>query len=189
MIELENWTLCECLRRKQVQYDNESAVESPIARHELQLHQIFPDDDPAIIVTARRVDPHLIGDQRILGGNEMREHQHPDAGRRGDASDILGRRMVREDAPFQIGRVGHARDEPVNGGLVIQRLVHEHVGIARERDEVVAPRRVPGEYDRPVGHVEAIRERGDQRRMMDDRGGHASILVLHNEAASAQVVG
>src|SRR5258706_3072576 len=62
---------------------------SPFLSSDLQ--KVLADDDGTPEVHARRVDPHLLGHARILGGHEVRKHQGFDAGRLRDTTGVFGR--------------------------------------------------------------------------------------------------
>ena len=98
--------------------------------------QILGYEDGAFKVHAGCFDPHSIGDFRIVGRHEVREDEHLDAGIVGDAPRILCPRVVRENAPFERGRVRDPRDQAVNPRLV-QSVMDEDIGASRELDEGV----------------------------------------------------
>ena len=69
-----------------------------------------------------------------------------------------------------------------------QRLVHQHVGALRQRDQVFRHRGVTGNHDRAIGRIEAVRECVLDRRMVDDRRGHLDVVVLQHDTAAGELV-
>src|SRR5689334_7975183 len=150
-----------------------------------KLHEVFAHDDLSGEVTSGRLAPGLAGHR--IGGDQMREDEHPDARRARDGANLIFSRVAREQVLAQPRRVRESRADRVERRLV-HHLVDEHVGALRERDEAVAGRRVAGEDDRPVARVEAERERRHDWRMTNERAGDANALVAVDLAGSVDVV-
>ena len=85
-------------------------------------------------MSTSRINPHLVGDRRIIGRHGMGEHQRLDACFLGDQSGVLSGGVVGQEARFERRRIRNARDEAIDGGRVVQGVVNEDVVPMSERD-------------------------------------------------------
>ena len=61
------------------------------------LHQVLADDYRSLKMHASRIDPHLVGDSRIIGRSQMRKYEPFDARRLSNPASVLGCRVTSED--------------------------------------------------------------------------------------------
>jgi len=150
-------------------------------------YQVAADHHRALEMFAHGVEPHPFRDLGILGRNQVRQHQQLDAGRRRHAAHVFGGSMVRKNAAFEIGGVGHVLDQAIHR-FRVDGLMHQHVGASGERDEVPGVFRVARDHDRSIRRIEAIGKRGSDRWMIDQRGRDLDAFVFENLAGGGKIV-
>ena len=119
----------------------------------LDFEEVATQDDPSLETRLRGFDPHLIGDLRIIGGHQVREHECLDTSGLRDPSGIFCRRLVGKDALLQRDGVGDAADETVDSWR-IHYGVNEDIGAEGKLDQIVRWRGVARDHDRSVASIE-----------------------------------
>ena len=116
---------------------------------------------------------------RPVARYEVGQHEGADLGGTGDGSHLRRRRVSTEQMPEQslLRRRPRWRQELVHP-VGVDRFVHQDVCAAGELDEVLARTGVAGEHDRSGVGVEPVRQRREDRRVLDERGRDADAVVL-----------
>ena len=133
-------------------------------------------------------EPLVVGDGIDVAGHEMAEHQELRLGNRGDAADVLGRRVRREQMFPECRAIRHPLHDAVDAGH-IQRLMHQHVAALGEFAELRIVLGVAGEHDRSVRGLELVGEIVHDRRMRSAERGDGDVVGLQHHAVGIDVLG
>ena len=111
--------------------------------------------------------------------HEVGQHERADLGGTGDGGHLRRRRVSTEQMPEQslLRRCPRWRQELIHP-VGVDHFVHQDVCAAGELDEVLARTGVAGEHDRSGVGVEPVRQRREDRRVLDERGRDADAVVL-----------
>ena len=116
---------------------------------------------------------------RPVARYEVGQHEGADLGGTGDGGHLRRRRVSAEQMAEQslLRRRPRWRQELIHP-VGVDRFVHQDVCAAGELDEVLARTGVAGEHDRSGVGVEPVRQRREDRRVLDERGRDADAVVL-----------
>src|SRR5439155_258776 len=147
-------------------------------RLEIESHQIFADDDRAVIVAT-----HLGYERRLVKArrHEMVEDETADLSRSGDLPNLARQRVVGGDVaqprlrPQTSLRLHHAVNEA---------FMDQHIGAPRRLDERRASSRVAAEDQAPPGGLEDETEGVANRQVIDGDRRHREIAGAENLAST-----